>query len=180
MSGATWGRLLVLVVVTFLIQIAVLNQIVVFGAHPDAMVLIAVAAGIVAGPVRGATFGFVAGLAADLAVNLPYGLSALAFVLTGFGAAYLAGAAAGRDLAGTRVVLVMLGALFGTLLYAIIGAIVGQPDMLGTHLVRVLVIVAVGALVLGAPTLRAARWVLEPSAGPAGGTVPRGGSATAA
>jgi rod shape-determining protein MreD len=179
MSGATWSRLFAVVVGALIVQICVLNEIVVFDAHPDVMILVAVAAGIVGGPVRGATFGFVSGLAADLAVNLPYGLSALTFVLTGFGAAYLAGVAAGRDFAGTHVTLVVVGALCGTLLYAIIGAIVGQPDMIGTHLLHVLVIVALGAFVLGLPTLRAARWVFEPSTRAAGGVVPRGGSATA-
>ncbi len=85
MSGANWARLALVVAAGLILQVSVLDQITVLGAHPDVMILIAAAAGMAAGPQRGAIAGFVAGLAADLVINLPYGLSALTFVLLGFG-----------------------------------------------------------------------------------------------
>jgi len=179
MSLPSWMRLGAVVLAALLVQVCVLDQIVVFGAHPDAMVLLAAAAGILGGPVRGAIVGFGAGLAADLAVRLPYGLSALTFTLVGFGAAYLATAAAGRDLPGSRIVLVVTVAVGGTLLYGLIGAVLGQPGMVSSALGGALVTVGLGAVVLGPVALVALRWVLAPSAGPAGLSVPHGGSASA-
>ena len=75
MIWSNWARLVLVCVVGLLLQMAVLDQIQVFGAHPDVMVLLAAGAGLVSGPQRGAISGFVIGLFADFAVNTPYGLS---------------------------------------------------------------------------------------------------------
>ena len=89
-----WSRLAAVIVFGLVIQVALLNQIVVWGAHPDLLVLFPVAAGLVQGPQRGAIVGFIAGLAADLVVQLPFGLSPLTFVLAGFAAGLLGKATA--------------------------------------------------------------------------------------
>lgn len=177
MNAVTWARFALVVLVALVLQVGVLDEVVVLGAHPDVMVLLPIAAGLVAGPSRGAAVGFVTGLVADLVVQLPFGLSALAFVLVGFVAGLLAALPFGRDMPGTAATtLATLGA-FGTALYALIGAIVGQPGMLSTQSVRAIVVVLLGGLVLALPVMRAMRWTFDPASGASGFTVPSGGSA---
>src|SRR5205807_513217 len=67
----------------------VLAGIHVHRVRPDAMLLVAVLAGLVAGPEKGAVTGFVAGLLADLTLQTPFGLSALVLSLVGFGVGML-------------------------------------------------------------------------------------------
>ena len=179
MTFPSWLRLVAVLFAALLFQVCVLDEIIVSGTHPDAMVVLVAAAGVVGGPVRGAMVGFAAGLMADLAVRLPFGLSALSFTLVGFGVSFLSTAAAGRDLPGARNALVLCGALGGTLLYGLIGAILDQPGMVSEALTRALLVVGLGAIILGSPALWVLRWVLTPSAGPSGLAVPHGGSASA-
>ena len=100
------------------------------GIPADAMILLPVTAGVVAGSERGALGGFVAGLITDLFLQTPFGLSALAYSLVGFGVGVLQGnviRAAWWILPLTS----FLGSAVGMALYAVIGAMVGQ-----SHLVR--------------------------------------------
>jgi hypothetical protein len=168
-NATSWIRLGLVVIVAIVVQVAVLDDIVVFGVHPDLMVVIAAAGGVVAGPGRGATIGFVAGCFSDLAVNLPFGLGPLTFVLVGFGSSYLLRAASGRELPVAELTTTVVAAAGGTVLYALIGAAVNQPGMLGPTFVRAVVIVAIGACLFGLGALRAVRWIIEPSASAVGG-----------
>ena len=81
MTLRTWARLAVVVLAAVLVQVGLLNQIVIGGAHPDAFLMLAISAGLVAGPQRGAILGFTLGLVADVFVQTPYGLSSLCYVL---------------------------------------------------------------------------------------------------
>jgi rod shape-determining protein MreD len=164
MNAVSWIRLAVVAVVGIVLQVSVFDDIDLLGVHPDLMVVIAAAGGIVAGPARGAMIGFVAGCFADLAVNLPFGMGPLTFVLVGFGSSYLLRAASGRDLPIAELSTVVVSAGAGTILYALIGAGIGQPEMLGSACARAVVIVAVGAAITGLAVLRVVRWVIEPSA----------------
>lgn len=177
MTTANWVRLVVVVIVALVIQVAVLDDVTVFGAHPDVMILVAACAGMAAGPQRGAIAGFVAGLAADLVVNLPYGMSALTFVLVGFGTGLLRANLAARDVESTQTAACAAAAAVGTLLYAFLGALTGRSGMLGLTTVYAVVVVTLGAVVLSWPVLRSLRWVFSGSRAHLGLVVPRGGSA---
>lgn len=177
MTATNWARLLLACTLALVVQDAVVNQVLVSGYHADLMVLIAAAAGVVGGPQRGAISGFVAGLAADLVLPLPYGLSALTFVLIGF-ACGLARRGSGEESRLWRGALCLVGGALGTLLYAFLGALVGQPGMLGAGTAEAVVIVAAGGLVLAWPAVSLMRWALAEGATNGPRAVPSGGSAS--
>ena len=73
------------VLVAFVLQIGVLVDLQPFGVHADAMLLLAICAGLAGGPARGAVVGFTAGLLADVMMPGTMGISALAYAVVGFG-----------------------------------------------------------------------------------------------
>lgn len=157
MSPRTVLRVVVLVVVTLVVQWTLGMDVVIAGAHPDLVVLLPTAAGIAAGPDEGAIMGFVAGMAADLLLPTPFGLSALVGSLIGFGA----GATTGRLLRQAwwfpaGVALVTSAAW--VMLYAVLGAVLGEQQFLSVDLPAVVLVVAVSNAVLAAPSVAAARW----------------------
>ncbi|HVC24702.1 MAG TPA: rod shape-determining protein MreD [Acidimicrobiales bacterium] len=176
---ASWSRLALVALVGLVLQVAVFDQIVVHGAHPDVLVLLAAAAGAVAGSARGATIGFVVGLVADLVLPTPYGLSALAFVLVGFAAGLVRTLPGDRDGRGVQVATCVAGGTAGTLLYAVLGDLLGQPGMLDRQGAVVVLVVTAGAFVLAAPCVGSLRWVMGAADRTLEGhPMPSGGSAT--
>lgn len=177
MSLVNAARLLLVCIVALLVQVTVLDQVVVAGYHADVMVLLPVAAGLVGGAQRGAVTGFVAGLLADLVLPTPYGLSALTFVLLGFAAGMLR-RPSGETLFG-RGLLCLLGGAVGTLGFAVLGALIGQPGMLGGSTAEAVVAVALGGLVLVWLALAATSWAFVALSGTGERhSMPSGGSAT--
>ena len=168
MMEIVWVKMAALIAACVLVQVTVLNQIVVLGAHPDVMVLLPVVAATLGGAERGATVGFCAGIAADLVVSLPFGLSALTFVLVGFAVGMFCASPIGRDLASTRAVISLIGAAAVTASYGVFGALLGQPGMLSGHSAEAVVVVAIGAAVMGRPMFVVVRWALSGSASAAG------------
>jgi rod shape-determining protein MreD len=145
-----------------LLQASLVSHLVIADARGDVLLLLPVAAGIVGGADRGALVGFATGLAYDTLVLTPFGLTALAFCLTG----YAVGALQGGVLRTSRWV-PLLGAAWGSaigiMLFAVVGEMVGQDDLLSTHLVRVVAVVTLVNVVLVLPTLRVVRWAWAPS-----------------
>lgn len=179
MTATSSARLALVLLAALVVQVSVLDQIVVLGEHADVMVLIVGAAGLVAGPQRGAIAGFVTGLVADLVVTTPYGLSSLAFVLLGFGFGLVRLSPAVRETRSVQVAACVVSGALGTVLYAFLGALVGQPGMLGRTGLDAVVIVTLGSVVLAWPALVAVRWALAGTDRASSGlAVPSGGSAT--
>jgi rod shape-determining protein MreD len=129
MNAVARSRLLLLVFVAMALQLVVASRIEIAGVHPDLMVLTAAAAGVVAGPSRAATVGFFAGLLNDLFLQTPFGLSALAFCLVGYAVATVQGGVL-RASWWVPVLTAVVATAGGEVLYALIGAIVGQGQML--------------------------------------------------
>lgn len=151
-------RLFVVGFAIVLIQVAVLSQVTVAGAHPDALLLLAVAAGLAGGAQQGAVVAFLAGLVADLFVVTPYGLSALCYVLVAFTVGLVASLPAGRAPRLVRVVVSFAASVAGTLLYAGLCILVGQPHLSGRALLDVVLVVSVANAVLAIPTIAAVQW----------------------
>jgi rod shape-determining protein MreD len=154
------GRVVLLVAVALTVQEALLASLKIRGAHPDLMLLLPIAFGLVGGSERGAAMGFVSGLLADLFVGTPFGLSALVYTLVGFGV----GMAESDRLGGgwwMTPLTATLASAAGVLLYAGLGAAVGEGQMLHEHLVTITIVVAVVNGVLAAPTARLARWAMD-------------------
>jgi rod shape-determining protein MreD len=134
-----------------------------FGAiHPDVMVLLPILAGIVGGPSRGATMGFGAGLVADLFLPTPFGLSALVGCLLGFGVG-VATLALDRTAWWLAPTAALGGSAAYELVYASLGSVLGQPQMLHVDLLRVVVVVSVTNAVLALPAMRLVSWGLPAS-----------------
>ena len=163
-------------VVALVLQVGLFDQVVVGYAHVDLLIVLAAASGVVLGSEEGATVAFFLGLIADLAVELPFGLSGLCFVLVAFGTGLAASATTGRDRHSADVALCVVGSGLGTILYALLGALLGQPSMLGASTAVTVLVVVAGAIVLGYPCLAALRWATG-SAAARSLAVPNGGSA---
>ncbi|MET9648945.1 MULTISPECIES: rod shape-determining protein MreD [unclassified Streptomyces] len=117
-----------LVVVALVVQVSVLARLQLPGAVPDLVLLTVVGLALVYGPVSGSLIGFGAGLLADLAPPADHAAGRYALVLCVIG--YLAGLARpdnGRLKSATGPMAVVVAAAIGsTLLYAGVGALVGD------------------------------------------------------
>ncbi|MGW6457737.1 rod shape-determining protein MreD [Streptomyces sp. NPDC055078] len=117
-----------LVVVALVIQVSVLARLQLPGAVPDLLLLVILGLAFVYGHLAGAFIGFGAGLLADLAPPADHAAGRYALVLCVIG--YLAGLARpenGRIRSATGPMLVVVAAAIGsTLLYAGVGALVGD------------------------------------------------------
>ncbi|MFF1696059.1 rod shape-determining protein MreD [Streptomyces sp. NPDC058257] len=117
-----------LIVVALVIQVSVLARLQLPGAVPDLVLLTVLGLALVYGHVGGALIGFGAGLLADLAPPADHAAGRYALVLCVIG--YLAGLAkpeTGRLRSATGPLVVVVGAAIGsTLLYAGVGALVGD------------------------------------------------------
>ncbi|MER6672913.1 rod shape-determining protein MreD [Streptomyces sp. NPDC000983] len=117
-----------LVVVALMLQVSVLARLHLPGAVPDLLLLTVLGLAMVYGHVGGALIGFGAGLLADLAPPADHAAGRYALVLCVIG--YLAGLIKpenGRLKSATGPMLVVVGAAIGsTLLYAGVGALVGD------------------------------------------------------
>jgi rod shape-determining protein MreD len=152
-------RLPLVVVLVLVVQLCVLDGVRIHGAHPDAMLLIGIAVGATRGPGKGAAVGFVAGLVTDLFVVTPFGLSALAFSLVGFAVGMLEASLVRPSWwLGPLAAAVASGA--GVVLFAVVGATVGQSQMVHDNLAASVVVVAVANGILAVPAMRLVSWAL--------------------
>jgi cell shape-determining protein MreD len=96
---------------------------------------------------------------ADLFLPTPFGLSALVGTLVGFGVGVTTLA-----LDRTALWLPPLAALAGSvvyeLIYAVLGSVLGQPQMLHVDLLRIIVVVSVVNAIVAVPALRMVNWAL--------------------
>ncbi|KUN83625.1 rod shape-determining protein MreD [Streptomyces bungoensis] len=117
-----------LVVVALVVQVSVLARLHLPGAVPDLLLLTVLGLAMVYGHVGGALVGFAAGLLADLAPPADHAAGRYALVLCVIG--YFAGLArpeSGRLKSATGPMAVVVGAaVASTLLYAGVGALVGD------------------------------------------------------
>jgi rod shape-determining protein MreD len=160
MTMRMWARLGLVAFGAVIVQAGLLNQIVIAGAHPDLFLLLAICAGTVAGPQRGAAMAFALGLVTDLLVQTPYGLSSLCYVLVAFAMGVVAGTLPGRPTFGFQMAAAVLGGVGGTLLFAGLGVLIGQPTMPRRDLAAVAVVVAAGCAVLAPLSYRLFEWTV--------------------
>ncbi|MFK0253462.1 rod shape-determining protein MreD [Streptomyces sp. NPDC090445] len=117
-----------LVLVALVVQVSVLGRLQLPGAVPDLVLLTVVALALVYGHVGGALIGFAAGLLADLAPPADHAAGRYALVLCVIGyAAGLVRPDSGRFRSAWGPLLTVVAAAIGsTLLYAGVGALVGD------------------------------------------------------
>lgn len=161
MSGRAWSRFALVVLSAVVLQVSVLDDIVIHHAHPDVMLLVAIGAGLAAGAQQGAVAAFAVGLVADLFVNTPYGASALTFTLVAFGVGIAAATATDRGSAAIRFATALLASAAGTMLFAGVGYILGEPLVLRSNLVATVAVVTLGNGILAMPVLAAVQWAVR-------------------
>lgn len=150
-------KVAVVVLTALLLQVSLFSRFSFEGARPDVMVLVAVVAGFVAGPEKGAIVGFVSGAAFDVVLSTPFGLSALVFTIVG----YLVGATGGNVLRASwwiAPVVCALGSAAGMMIFAVVGAVLGEPTFDGAPLATIVVVVSVANALLAPLAVLAMRW----------------------
>ncbi|MFI2288548.1 rod shape-determining protein MreD [Streptomyces niveus] len=139
-----------LVVVALVVQVSVLARLQLPGAVPDLLLLVVVALALVYGHTSGALIGFGAGLLADLAPPADHAAGRYALVLCLIG--YLAGLAkpdSGQLRTALGPMVVVVGAaVTTTLLYAGVGALVGDTAARHVGLTNLVVTAAIYDLLL--------------------------------
>jgi rod shape-determining protein MreD len=156
-EGSSTIRWVLIVTVALVLQIGLATQVRVADVHPDLLLLLAICAGLVGGPVRGAGVGFAAGLLFDLFLPGRFGVTALAYLLVGYGSG-VTGDAVARP---TRLIssgIVAVASAAGTVVYAAIGQLLGQGTLSDPNLGAIVGIVAAFNALLAVPVLAACRW----------------------
>jgi rod shape-determining protein MreD len=156
------ARLVALGFVAVLLQVAGLSQITILGAHADLGPLVVAAAGLLTGAVPGAAFGFGVGIFIDLAFAQTLGVSALIYVLVGYGAGRV------RELRApeapmTPLALGALASVFATCGYAVLEFLLGVDSPVSLTLVRDIVVEIVLNTLIAVPVYAIVRRWLVPA-----------------
>ncbi len=165
MTIRTWARLALVALVASVVQVGVLNQIVVAGAHADLFLILAISAGLAAGPQRGSVMAFALGLVADLFVQMPYGLSSLCYVLVAFGVGLVIGNPTGRPPVSVQLGAAFVAGALGTLLYAGLATLIGQPSVPKLELVDIVAVVSLSCVLFAVPAYRVMEWTVAVAPG---------------
>jgi rod shape-determining protein MreD len=147
---------------TLVLHLTVLSQLQVLGVRPDAMLLVAIVAGLIAGPERGAVVGFAAGLLADLFLQSPFGLSALCYSLVGFAVGSVQTGIL-RSAWWIPMITAFASSAAGVVLYALLGAMVGQSQIMTTRVPLIAVLVGVMNAGVAPAAMRLFGWALRES-----------------
>jgi rod shape-determining protein MreD len=150
-------RLPLAVLLVLTLQYSVLQDMRVRDIRPDALLLFAVVAGIVGGSETGAVVAFVVGLVADLFVQTPLGLSALTYALVAFAVGSLQ-AGLIRSSWWITPLTALIGSAAGVVLFVLIGAVLGQTQLMNGEVPVIVATVAVMNAVLSLPALALGRW----------------------
>lgn len=150
-------RLPLAVLLVLTLQYSALQDMRFRDIRPDALLLFAVVAGIVGGSERGAVVAFAVGLVADLFVQTPLGLSALTYALVAFAVGSLQ-AGLIRSSWWITPLTALLGSAAGVVLFVVIGAVLGQTQLVSGEVPVIVAVVALMNAVLSLPVLALARW----------------------
>ena len=159
MTARSFVRLALVIFLVLMVQQTVMLALRVGGAHPDLLWLLPITAALIDGPETGAIVGFWSGLAFDLVLPPPFGLSALVGCLLGFATGTLTAAVDPRA-AWLKPVAALTGSVAADMLFAVLGAILGQQQMVQVDFLSLFLVVAVSSVVLVLPVSRLMRWAL--------------------
>jgi rod shape-determining protein MreD len=159
MTARSMIRVAFVIFVVLMVQSTIMLSLRIGGAHPDLLWLLPITAALLDGPETGAIVGFWAGLAFDLVLPTPFGLSALVGCLLGFATGSLTTAVDPRA-AWLKPVAALTGSVAADMLFAVLGAVFGQQQMVQVDFLAVFTVVAVSSVVLVLPVNRLMRWAL--------------------
>jgi rod shape-determining protein MreD len=154
-------RVSILVLLSVVVQVAIVSQFTFWGANADLTPLIPLAVGLLAGPVAGSLVGFSTGLVMDMSLVQTLGVSSL--LLTGVG--YMAGRY--RELRdASHTLLPVVAAAIATLAYAasfsMMQFLLGVDSPVSGLVVRDILIGVVMNSLIAIPLFGAVRAILRP------------------
>jgi rod shape-determining protein MreD len=153
-------RLALVIFALLIVQSTVLVSIRVAGVHPDALWLLPITAALIDGPETGAIVGFWSGVALDLILPTPFGLSALVGCIVGYSVGKATGAV-DRRAGWLTPVAALIGSVGADMLFAALGGVFGQQQMVQIDFVALFFVIAVSSVILVVPVNRVMRWALQ-------------------
>jgi rod shape-determining protein MreD len=137
----------------------------VFGVAVDILLLLTIGAAIAGGAERGAAVGFACGVLADCFLQTPFGLSALTYALVGYGVGVFQTGVLHSSwwIPAITAAVASVVAVVG---FVLLGLVVGQEQLLSTHVLQVASVLAVLHALLAPPVVRLMRWALAESRTP--------------
>jgi len=154
-------RLALITFALLILQSTLILSIRIGGVHPDLLWLLPITAALLDGPETGAIVGFWSGLAFDLILPTPFGLSALVGCLLGYSVG-VATRAVDRRAGWLTPVAAALGSVVADMLFAVLGGIFGQEQMVQINFLALVLVIAASSVILVLPVNRAMRWALFP------------------
>jgi rod shape-determining protein MreD len=152
-------RVALVIFVVLMVQQTMMVALRIEGVHPDLLWLLPITAALADGPETGGIVGFWAGLAFDLVLPTPFGLSALVGCLLGYAVGSLTSAVDPRA-AWLKPVAALTGSVAADMLFAVLGAILGQSQMVQIDFVALFFMVSISSVVFVLPVSRLMRWAL--------------------
>jgi rod shape-determining protein MreD len=152
-------RAILVMFATLVVQSTVMLNIRIAGVHPDLLWLLPITAALLDGPETGAIVGFWSGLAFDLVLPTPLGLSALVGCLLGYSVGAATTAVDNRAV-WLKPVAALVGSVAAEMLFAALGAVFGQQQMVQVNFLTVFLVVAASSVLLVLPVNRMMRWAL--------------------
>ncbi len=159
MTARSMVRVALVIFVVLMVQQTVVVALRVGGVHPDLVWLLPISAALLDGPETGAIVGFWAGLSFDLVLPTPFGLSALVGCLLGYVTGSLTAPVDPRA-AWLKPVAALTGSVAADMLFAVLGAIFGQEQMVQIDFLSLFLVVGISSVVLILPVNRLMRWAL--------------------
>jgi len=160
MSVRATLRVALVTLLVLLVQSTVILSLRIGNTHPDLLWLLPITAALLAGPETGAVVGFWSGLAFDLVLPTPFGLGALVGCLLGYSIG-AATAAVDKRAVWLKPVAAVVGSVAADMLFAVLGAIFGQQQMVQIDFFSLFLVVAVSSALLVLPVNRLMRWSLN-------------------
>jgi rod shape-determining protein MreD len=151
--------------VAVVLHTAVSPNLRVVGVAIDLLLLLSITAGIAGGPERGAAIGFTCGVLADCFLQTPFGLSALAYALVGYGVGVFQTGVLHSSW-WIPAITAAVASVAAVVIFVGLGVVVGQDQLLSTHLITVAGVLALLHAVLAPPVVRLMRWSLAETASP--------------
>jgi rod shape-determining protein MreD len=152
-------RVAFVIFLVLMVQQTIMVALRVGGVHPDLLWLLPITAALADGPETGGIVGFWAGLAFDLVLPTPFGLSALVGCLLGYAVGALTAAVDPRT-TWLKPVAALTGSVAADMLFAVLGAILGQPQMVQIDFVALFFMISISSVVFVLPVSRLMRWAL--------------------
>ena len=142
------------------LQFTVFTRMRIVGVTPELLAMVSIMAGLMTGSQRGSLVAFCVGLLWDVHLSTPLGLSAISFLLV----AYAVGSIGESLFHGTRIqmmALVLTATAVSITIYAFIGELVGQGNLMNTRLLQVVVLASLMNAVLSLAAAPLMRWAVR-------------------